>query len=1260
MTEPNCPLCGSSMVLRTARRGKNAGGQFWGCSGFPICKGIISVDDLDGSTPGEIAAPTIAQSSNLTSIEPIHWRDALPRGGYYSEYLSIGAVPSFAIEHRALETTSVRRAASQALLLSKRTELREVSEEQKSVSSIIQKLLTRGLMPLSTLGVEEALVGLPGVAEHVTKLDERNMEVGWRWKSKPPRGLSREILDAFASKSPLSSEDVVSLTDDVLIDVLDGDNEQYFFSKWLTRTAGRDALHWILPQAELDLILASSGVEQSGQRKIDFLFCHPNGEAFAIELDGEEHAEKARSDEARNAALAQLGIKTIRIPNSELEIGEGPNLSELEQMLRSISRPGVEYSPDGIPLAIKAASMAARFQFALARALSAGQLDLGVKKWTIDVDTDAFGLDIIQAAANDFAEMVGALASMYSMSASDKEIECIDSGKKTKPSNLSISLLAQESPLTVGLRVRDQDYVICPAFAPVEFATDAQKVKSKSNFVSQDEKQIASALLFFLQNLFRKRAFRELQAEAVRNALQGQDTVTLLPTGAGKSIIYQLAGLLQSGITLVVDPIVALMEDQILGLAKVGIDKAGAPPSGFNKTDERRKWLRAVERGDYQFVLMSPERLQMADTREALRALAEVTFVNLAVIDEAHCVSEWGHNFRFSYLNLADNLRNYCRTIEGQSPTLLALTGTASRSVLRELLTELKIGKDQSDALIRPLNFDRNELKFHITKVGSGGDSSAVLRGILNGLPSKFNVPPSEFFQPAGNATNSGIAFTPFVNGRTHGLFAVKSAIQNSVKVPVTTYSGSAPKGINRVAWEAEKRANAKSFKDNEAPILVATKAFGMGIDKPNIRWTIHMGVPSSMEAFYQEAGRAGRDKNLAYCNLIFSEVDAEATDNALASQGSIHDLREAAASFKSNDDDISRALFFHLNAYSGVDEEIHEVWEVLQLIGDLTERKNVEITFDKETKPSIERAILRLIKTGIVDDLEVNFGSKYFLLKVPNFNFESARQKFEQYISDSQPARLKTIVQELDRIEGKNLSAQPIELCSLMINFTYDVIERSRRRMLYEAILLGRNYSKDSEIRQYLLDYLQEGLGAEQIAALAEQQEIQFESWIELFEKVSTPLDAGEIRGIIIRLLETFPDHPGMLAARGISEALVANPDQALIRDSLLSALDSGKNRYSCSTDQILDLLESLLDLANKKSASLRLPLLNALQKSEIIENEHKAELWEKIESLSVEWDDTSKICIAALTTDTLITDAIRNASALINHISATQRELN
>ena len=1249
------------MVLRTARRGKNAGGQFWGCTAYPKCKGIVSFVDVENQKNEDVKS-VHRDGAGLSSYqsEPVHWRDSFPRGDYYSEYVNIGAVPGFVAGKVNLADGSASRAASQTLLLSKRYHPDEVSDDEKAISSVLQKLITRGALPLSTLRVEETVIRTCKLAQNVSGMDDKNSEVGWEWVSKLPRGLTREIIDAFSCRAKLSGENVTTLADITLVNVLDGENERHFFENWLTRVIGKDLLHWVTPQAELDLILASSGLQQSGQRKIDFLYSHPTGGTIAIELDGEDHDSKVRSDASRNADLILAGIKTFRIPNKELEIGEGPHLLQLERALREAHPLHDVNAPTGISLSILAASVAARFQFILARALSAGQLRLESGSWNIGIRSDLIEMAVFQAAADDLSEMITSLATLYIQEPIELAIQCHAHSEKTGDQDLTVAALVMESPISVNLLHLADDYVFCPAWAPVSFATDVHKVATRTRLLCNEDHRINVALSFFLQNLFRKRAFRELQVDAVKNALKGQDTVTLLPTGAGKSIIYQLAGLLQTGLTIVVDPIVALIEDQIQGLARVGIDKAGAPPSGLNRTDERQKWLRAVERGDFQFILMSPERLQMTETREALRALAEVTFINLAVIDEAHCVSDWGHNFRFSYLNLADNLRKYCMAPDGSGPTLLALTGTASRSVLRELLTELKIGKDNSDALIRPLNFDRNELKFHITKVASGGDTSAILRGILNGLPAKFNVPPGEFFLPAGSRTNSGVVFTPFVNGRSHGLFAVKSAIKNALNVPVTAYSGSAPKGVNALAWDSEKRANAQSFKDNASPVLVATKAFGMGIDKPNIRWTVHMGVPSSMEAFYQEAGRAGRDKRLAYCSLIFSEVDPEATDKALSGQGTLDELRQAAKSFKNNNDDISRALFFHLNAYSGVEEEIQEVADVLLLIGDLNVRKNVEVPFNRETRPSVERAILRLIKSGIVDDLEVNYGSGYFTLQVPSFDFDSARRQIEQYISDAQPARLKTIIQELDQVETVDLIQQPARLCELMINFTYDVIERSRRRMLYEAILLGRNYSQDSEIRQYLLDYLQEGLGAEQIAQLAEQKEIDFDAWIALFEQISTPLDAGEIRGIIIRLLETFPDHPGMLAARGIAEALVGRPDEILVRDSLLASLDSGHSRYSCSREQITSFLFSLVELAHTKSVHLRLPLMNAIQRSSAISDDDRLDLRQKVTVYSASWDDKSKLCVSVISADDIIRNSLRGAQLAVSHFADFNKKLN
>ena len=333
----------------------------------------------------------------------------------------------------------------------------------------------------------------------------------------------------------------------------------------------------------------------------------------------------------------------------------------------------------------------------------------------------------------------------------------------------------------------------------------------------------------------------------------------------------------------------------------------------------------------------------------------------------------------------------------------------------------------------------------------------------------------------------------------------------------------------------------------------------------------------------------------------------------------------------KGNDDDVSRALFFHLNAFSGVADEYESVSNVLEKLGNLSERQKVEITFNNDTKAEVERSLLRLKKCGIIDDLEVNYGSKNIRVSVRKFEFEFSRKTIENYIRESQPARLRNIMNKLDDIEMLREDIQPQNLCNLMIDFTYDVIERSRRRMLYEAILLGRNYSNDNEIRQYLLDYLQEGLGAEKIAQLAEQSSINFDDWIELFSKISTPMEAGEIRGISIRLLETFPDHPGMLLLRGVTETLVQKRDDLLVRNSIISSLENAQSRYDCTNEELNDLLKQLISFAGTRAPNLRIPLISAIRNVRKNNDIIDEETTDRLSAESNTWDENSRAVIVA-----------------------------
>jgi ATP-dependent DNA helicase RecQ len=219
---------------------------------------------------------------------------------------------------------------------------------------------------------------------------------------------------------------------------------------------------------------------------------------------------------------------------------------------------------------------------------------------------------------------------------------------------------------------------------------------------------------WFLNYLFRKDDFWEGQWETIKRTLQGKDSVVLLPTGSGKSLAFQLAALIRPGPCIAEDPIIALVDDQIDNLSSVGIDRSIGITSQIRSSNEREQVLDAFASGNYLFCYVAPERFQTKPFRERLRALTVMSPVSLIAVDEAHCVSVWGHDFRTSYLNLGRVAREYC-SFDGTAPPLVALTGTASKIVLKDVQRDL--GITDVDAVITPRSFDRPELRFSILKM---------------------------------------------------------------------------------------------------------------------------------------------------------------------------------------------------------------------------------------------------------------------------------------------------------------------------------------------------------------------------------------------------------------------------------------------------------------------------------------------------------------------------------------------------------------
>jgi ATP-dependent DNA helicase RecQ len=505
-----------------------------------------------------------------------------------------------------------------------------------------------------------------------------------------------------------------------------------------------------------------------------------------------------------------------------------------------------------------------------------------------------------------------------------------------------------------------------------------------NDFVEYKPKQL-KAITQILHDVFRLSEFRPGQLRIIDKALSGSSVIGLLPTGSGKSLTYQICSLLQPGITIIIDPIKSLMKDQYDGLKKRFIDGVTYINSNVRTTTDREARIKSISKAEVLFAFVSPERLLINSFRISLLEMPNKfnTWFSYCVVDEAHCVSEWGHDFRTSYLRLATNIKRFCKIKNtNKKIPIFALTATASYDVLADIKRELDL---TDESVIRNKNNSREEINYFVHRSNSdvhsdididewelykqvGLGKNIEIKKIISETPELIqdiqneiiendaisdeekerliipNLNPDTFYKKNSNNEfdNATLIFCPHKSEKIwSGVRAVNSMINDEVlfDLNTTTFYGTDD------SEEADmSEQNQITFLNNESNLMVATKAFGMGIDKSNIRSTIHINYPSSYESLVQEAGRAGRDRHIAACHVIISDhIDMDEKINT----------RFLENSFKGEVKEKS-IIWELLNKYNFASNLVNEeYWSSIKITKGLEEKITLNL-WPKDTPSSI------------------------------------------------------------------------------------------------------------------------------------------------------------------------------------------------------------------------------------------------------------------------------------------------------------------
>lgn len=961
-------------------------------------------------------------------------------------------------------------------------------------------------------------------------------------------------------------------------------------------------INWIIPNlASID--------ELSPSERVDFYL--PQAK-IVIEIDGQSHNEKLQKirDKVRDEIFLKANIRVVRIPTAAIK--EQGNL--LEDALKSLTKILDERSTyleaykvfledkkykNKSPIYDLIA--VARLQRVIAELIRVGGLSCKSRIWNIEVKSD-FGASLPWArlALDDLKISLEAFAKIYGENINIPQVNILSPGAEASTKrNVKIDLCIfkpfDESCSDKNIIFIRNHFIQHHSSLASPETTDSGVVSLKSkhsaniNFIDSEK---LSALKTISKQVFGYKDFQPGQVNIIQTHFMFLSSLGLLPTGAGKSFCFQISALLRRGCTLVICPITALVRDHVAELNQFGFSGRAAYISAEVKGSERSFVIEKFRRARLRFLFVSPEQMQRQEFRDLINEATTADILSSVVVDEVHCLSEWGHDFRTSYLTLGKAIKKVA-----PNTSTLSLTATASMRVLKDISIEMEV---EEEAICYHMDQSRTELNFYVKTPKDNLEKRSYFRSLIKKMT----------HQGKADNLNPFLIFTTHVNGALGCSVLIDDVRKIVGDAKVALFSGQEPHpektrwslendqhhlphldwGTINQSSKEERYAKYKSevqrlFKENKIAGICATKSFGMGVNKPNIRTTIHYGCPQSMEALYQEAGRAGRDRQNSNCYILFNS-EKNLPNNILTQSATLEDLYNWRQSLsKSSRGDFSQQLYFLTNGLKNISDETDDCQ---RLLANFRTTAKSQQTLGGKGKSRLEKTIYRLYQLGFVTDWTVDdFFRGTYTVDWLDQNTLSLATRLKGMISKyaDSPEEGFQHTSRIDEILStkKDSPSTERQLISYLLQWNYDHFVYNRRQSLkniYEACEAFSD-GREEEFRKKLESYFSVKI-ANRIENIISAQITEVPaSVIAILRDSNGYLKDNDaiitLNASIARYLENYQNNPGLNLLSAMCRAILMDFDNADGRDRLLSFLNlaSDSNLLEKLWPQLLKLLK-------------------------------------------------------------------------------------